>query len=93
MAAQNKGVSKTVRVGNELGLHARAAARIAELAKLAKAGIWLSKAGEKVDAASVIDILTLAGHKGTRIILSADDPADADTLNKIEDLFKDNFGE
>ena len=93
MDVRNKGVSKTVRVGNELGLHARAAARIAGLAKQAKAKIWLSKADEKVDAASIIDILTLAGHKGTRIVLSADDPADADTLQEIEDLFKDNFGE
>jgi len=93
MAARKKRVSKTVRVGNELGLHARAAARVAELAKQAGAKIWLLKDGQKVDAASIIDILTLGGHKGARIILSADDPADTDTLNKIETLFKDNFGE
>jgi len=93
MAVRNKRVSKTVRVGNELGLHARAAAQIAGLAKQAKAKIWLSKGGDKVDAASIIDILTLAGYKGTCIVLSAEDPADADTLDKIEALFKDNFGE
>jgi phosphocarrier protein len=93
MAAQKTRVSRTVRVGNELGLHARAAARIAELAKQAKAKIWLSKADDKVDASSIIDILTLAGEKGTRIRLNADDPSDVDILERIEALFKDNFGE
>ena len=93
MAVQKKSVSKTVWVSNELGLHARAAARIAEVARPATAKVWLIRDEDKVDAASIIDILTLAGTKGTRITLSADDPADVDILNNISELFENKFGE
>ena len=93
VSAQNKAVSKNIIISNELGLHARAAAQIAALARLASAKVWLSKDEEKVDASSIIDILTLEGTKGSRITLIVDDPADVDILNQIEKLFKDQFGE
>jgi phosphocarrier protein len=90
---KNKAVSKTVKIVNELGLHARAAAQIAELARLASSKVWISKDEERVDAASIIDILTLAGTKGSQVTLTLDDSADIEILNKIEALFKNKFGE
>jgi len=87
------GVSKQVLVGNELGIHARSAAGIAKLAKKAKSGIWLEKDGDRADAKSVIDILTLACLKGSQITIGVDDSSDAHVLEEIVNLVKNNFGE
>ncbi len=78
---------------NELGLHARPAAQIAELAKKAICKVWIARDGEKVDASSIIDILTLACSKGTEIILQIDDQSDVELLDEISELIESGFGE
>ena len=85
--------SKEVVIVNELGLHARSAAKIAKLAQNAKSTIWLIKDNQKVDASSIIDILTLACAKGSRIALSADSHADIDIINDITALVERGFEE
>jgi phosphocarrier protein HPr len=84
-------LSREITVINELGIHARPAAKIAELAAKAAYNIWLIKNGEKVDASSVIDILSLCGTKGTRMTLKAERPEDKIILKQIVDLFADGF--
>lgn len=84
---------KRVTITNDLGLHARSAAQIAKLARNLKSKIWIIKDGEKVDAASIIDILTLACPKGSQITLKIDDPSDLDILNDIAKLIERGFGE
>ena len=85
--------SKEVVIVNELGLHARSAAKIAKLAQNAKSTIWLIKDNEKADASSIIDILTLACPKGSRIALSADSQSDIDIINNITALVERGFEE
>ncbi|OQW96818.1 MAG: HPr family phosphocarrier protein [Desulfobacteraceae bacterium A6] len=92
----NKGscsLLKSVIIKNELGLHARAAAKIATLAGRAKDKIWLIKDGEKVDASSIIDILSLGCSKGTEITLAADSKTDFDLLRNIIIMAENGFGE
>jgi len=84
---------KRVTITNDLGLHARSAAQIAKLARNVKSKMWIIKDGEKVDAASIIDILTLACPKGSKITLKIDDPSDLDILNDIAQLIERGFGE
>jgi phosphocarrier protein len=84
---------KRVTIINDLGLHARSAAQIAKLARNVKSKMWIIKDGEKVDAASIIDILTLACPKGSKIILKIDDQSDLDILNDIAKLIERGFGE
>ena len=84
---------KRVIITNDLGLHARSAAQIAKLARNVKSKMWIIKDGEKVDAASIIDILTLACPKGSKITLKIDDPSDLDILNDIAKLIERGFGE
>ena len=80
-------------IKNELGLHARSAAQIAEIARKSRGNVWIMKDAERVDASSIIDILTLACEKGTKITLIIEDPADSDILNTIADLVDNGFGE
>lgn len=93
MDNSTKKLSKQVTILNELGLHARPAALIAEVAQKAKSNVWIIRNGETVDASSIIDILTLACLKGTEITLQVDDPSDRDVLNNITALFESGFGE
>ncbi|MFH2219614.1 MAG: HPr family phosphocarrier protein [Pseudomonadota bacterium] len=87
------GLSRDVIIKNELGLHARSATRIAQIAQKGKSSIWVIKASIKADAASVIDILTLACEKGSKITIQIDDPSDMELLNEMADLVESGFGE
>lgn len=88
-----KELSKELTVTNELGVHARSAAQIAALARKARSGVWIVKNGETVDAASIIDILTLACGQGSRVTLKIQNPEDINVFNDIVSLFENGFGE
>lgn len=89
----NDNLSKTLIVNNELGLHARPAAMIANLAIKARSDVWLYKNGDQVDASSIIDILSLACLKGARVTLRIENPEDINIMNEIIGLFENDFGE
>ena len=93
MGISDKELSREVIIVNELGLHARSAGKIAKLAQNAKSTIWLIKDSEKVDASSIIDILTLACAKGSKIMLTVDSKSDVHILNEITALVERGFEE
>jgi phosphocarrier protein len=93
MSSSPEKFSKNAVIVNELGLHARSAAKIAEIARTAKSKIWVIRDGEKADAASIIDMLALACSKGTRVTISADYSEDIEILNRIKALIQNGFGE
>ncbi len=86
-------LSREVVIVNELGLHARSAAKIAELAQNSKAAVWVKKDAEKADASSIVDILTLACEKGSKITLIIEDKTDRPILEDIVNLIETGFGE
>ena len=93
MSELKKNLTKNVTVTNELGLHARPAAMLAGLAAQAESGVWMIKNGEKVDASSIIDILSLSCLNGSKITLRVENPADIKILNKMVALFNKGFKE
>jgi phosphocarrier protein HPr len=78
---------------NRLGLHARAAAKIASLASRFRANIVLEKDGVKADARSILDILGLGCPQGTEVRLRAEGPEAIQAVAAISDLFFQYFGE
>lgn len=87
-------LSKDVFIVNELGLHARAAAKLAEIAMKARSQVWISKEQEEtVDAKSIIDMLSIACAKGTRITIKIESQSDENILNDIAQLVESGFGE
>ena len=86
-------LSRDVTIVNELGLHARSAARIAQLAGGSKASVWISKGDQKANASSIVDILTLACEKGSRITISIENKDDTSILEAISELVESGFGE
>lgn len=85
--------SKIVEITNELGLHARSAAKIVEIAQQARSKVWLIKDDEEVDAKSVIDMLSLGCAKGTSITVKIESQSDLPILDDIVALVEDGFGE
>jgi len=86
-------LSKKVTIINELGLHARSAAKIAEIAKNANSNVWIIKDGKKADASGILEILMLECAKGSVITIKIDHPVDVEILNAIVALIKTGFGE
>jgi phosphotransferase system HPr (HPr) family protein len=74
-------------------LHARSAAQIAALANRSTASVWIQKGNEKADASSIMDILTLACEKGSKITISIENKADFNILEAIIELVEGGFGE
>lgn len=85
--------SRTLRIVNDLGLHARSAAKLAKLAEEASGEVWIMKNGNTADATSMLDILALACPKGTEITVSIGDEEDLNTLERIAALIRSGFGE
>jgi phosphocarrier protein len=86
-------LTRQVEIVNDLGLHARAAAKVAQLAQKARSTVWISRGDDPADASSVIDILSLACPKGTHLTIFVDDPSDRDILDAIVELVKNGFEE
>lgn len=84
---------KDVVIRNELGLHARSAAQIAKIVQKSKANVWIKRGREKVDASSIMDILTLACEKGTTITVIIEDPSNIGVLDAVVELVNGGFGE
>ena len=86
-------LARDVVIVNELGLHARSAAKIARLAQGGQSKIWIVKDGNKADAASIIDVLTLVCEPGSTITIKIDDQADLAILHDLVKLVESGFGE
>ena len=82
-----------VEVPNRLGLHARAAAKLVNLANRYESHIEVSKEGQTADAKSIMGVLLLCGHRGCELTFSA---RGADAEAALEDpraLVEAGFGE
>lgn len=84
---------KKIKIRNDLGLHARAAAKIVELSNQFESQLFLNKGGREVDGSSILSILTLSCPKGTEIearIVGEDSEA---FMDKLDELLEQKFGE
>jgi phosphocarrier protein HPr len=86
-------IEKTQVIINKLGLHARAAAKLSHLANMFNANIYLIYNEDKVNAKSLLGILTLAASVGNEIILQASGDDEQEAITAISDLFNRKFDE
>lgn len=83
----------TILINNRLGLHARAAAKLVELAKRYSSTITLKKDQCEVDAKSIISVLMLAAKKGTQVNLCASGQDEKEALQALVELIENRFDE
>ncbi|GAB6080831.1 HPr family phosphocarrier protein [Hydrogenophilus hirschii] len=82
-----------IEIINKLGLHARASAKLAELANRFPCEIWLERNGRRVNAKSIMGILMLAAAKGTTVTVETQGEEAEAALAAIVDLIQNRFGE
>ncbi len=84
---------REVEIINKLGLHARASAKLTQLAAKYQCDVSLARNGRKVNAKSIMGVMMLAAGKGSRVTLETDGPDETEALNAIIALIGDCFGE
>lgn len=85
--------SVDITITNKLGLHARASAKLTQLASKFKSEIFIARGSRRVNAKSIMGVMMLAAGLGTTVTIDAEG-ADADrALEEIVALFGDKFGE
>ena len=83
----------TFEVKNKLGLHARAATKLVQLASTYPCDILVSRAGQAANAKSVMGVLLLCGSKGTKLDIEATGDSAAEAVLKLGELINNRFGE
>jgi phosphocarrier protein HPr len=86
-------LQREVEIVNKLGLHARASARLTQVAGQFKSSIWVSRNGRRVNAKSIMGVMMLAAAMGSRILLETNGPDEVEALQALETLIADRFGE
>ncbi|EGJ49936.1 HPr family phosphocarrier protein [Desulfocurvibacter africanus] len=90
---QRQYLTRRVCVVNELGLHARPAARLAQEAQKFSSRILLKAGAQEVDAKSILDILTLAARNGCGLEIMASGEDAAQAVEHLARLFRTKFQE
>ena len=85
--------TKNVTITNEVGLHARPATFFIQKANEFKSGIWIEKEERRVNAKSLLGVLSLGIVKGTTITLLADGVDEKEAVGALCELVGGNFGE
>jgi phosphocarrier protein HPr len=87
------GASATFEIVNRLGLHARAATKLVQTASRFDAEVELQKDGHVANGKSVMGVLLLCGHQGSRVTVTANGPDAREAVEAIGTLIAERFGE
>ena len=86
-------LEKKLKIINDLGIHARAAAKIVELSGRYESKLYITKQGQEVDGASILSIMALACPKGTEITARAVGEDSEALIEELKELVQERFGE
>jgi phosphocarrier protein len=86
-------LQREVEIINKLGLHARASAKLTQVAGRFEADVWLSRNGRRVNAKSIMGVMMLAAAKGTVLKICAHGKDEAKAIDALTRLVANRFGE
>ncbi|MBO5649713.1 MAG: HPr family phosphocarrier protein [Clostridia bacterium] len=86
-------ISRNITIKNSVGLHARPATFFIQKANSYRCSIWVEKEDRRVNAKSLLGVLSLGITKDMTITLIADGVDEVDALNGIEDLVVNGFND
>ena len=84
---------REVEIVNKLGLHARASAKLTQLAARYQCDVVMARSNRKVNAKSIMGVMMLAAGKGAKVTLETDGPDEAEAMDALVALIGDCFGE
>jgi phosphocarrier protein HPr len=86
-------IQQDVEITNKLGLHARASAKLTQVASQFKSQIWITRSERRVNAKSIMGVMMLAASKGSVVQLEIDGEDEVEALRSLKALIDDKFGE
>ncbi len=84
---------REIEIVNKLGLHARASAKLTQMAGQFTAEVWISRDARKVNAKSIMGVMMLAAAKGSVVTIQTDGPDEAQAMTALVGLINEKFGE
>ena len=84
---------KETEIVNKLGLHARASAKLTQLAGSFKCEVWMEKGPRRINAKSIMGVMMLAAGKGSMVVVETDGEDEQPAMDALLALIADKFGE
>lgn len=86
-------IKQEIEIVNKLGLHARASAKLTQTAGQFSSDLFITKAGKRVNAKSIMGVMMLAAGKGTKVELEANGSDESTAMAAVVLLINNKFGE
>jgi phosphocarrier protein HPr len=86
-------LQQEVEIINKLGLHARASAKLTQVAGRFKSNVWVSRNGRRVNAKSIMGVMMLAAARGSTLVVETDGPDEQEALAAVTRLIASRFEE
>jgi phosphocarrier protein len=86
-------IQKDIEIINKLGLHARASAKLTQLAAKFRSEVWMTRNTRRVNAKSIMGVMMLAAGKGATVTLEIEGPDEKECFDALLSLIQTKFGE
>lgn len=86
-------LQREVEIINKLGLHARASAKLTQVAGRFKCGVWVTRNGRRVNAKSIMGVMMLAAANGSTVLVETDGPDEQEAMDAVTQLIASRFEE
>jgi len=86
-------LQQEVEIINKLGLHARASAKLTQVAGRFKSNVWVGRSGRRVNAKSIMGVMMLAAGKGSTLTVETEGPDEKEALAAVTRLITGRFEE
>ncbi len=86
-------LQQEVEIINKLGLHARASAKLTQVAGRFQANVWVGRNGRRVNAKSIMGVMMLAAAMGSRIVVETEGPDEEQAMDAVTRLIAARFEE
>ena len=86
-------VQTELEIINKLGLHARASAKLTQLASKYACEVWMTRNNQRINAKSIMGVMMLAAGKGSKVLLKTDGDDEVECMQALTQLINNRFGE
>jgi phosphocarrier protein HPr len=86
-------IKRSITITNQLGLHARASAKLSKLAGSFACDVHLSRKGRRVNAKSIMGVMMLAAGVGSEVEIDTEGSDEQAAMDALVKMFEDKFGE
>ena len=86
-------IQTEITIINQLGLHARASAKLTKLAASYPCEVWMSKGERRINAKSIMGVMMLAAGVGSSVVVETDGAQEQEAMEALRALINDRFGE